>query len=265
MTDESLEPPPLLRERSSPQINKLAKALSCLTSPFFCCICPVQVYTGYEVIVSRWGKPIQTLTEPGSYCFNQCGLDTIEVWKGGFTERLEKIIVNDCNGNPLLVTARYSYKLSDTLEGTFNFQHRARMVNLLAISTLLKVSGNYPYESFDGKPCLRLNSSVINKELKATLNNMIKDFSLRAGSFTIISIGIEEKMQKLLLAKQEAQAYITGRKEIAESAFKIAQETLSSLNAQNIQLSEKERNALIINLTFMICDPAKPKLNFYEL
>jgi hypothetical protein len=72
-------------------------------------------------------------------------------------------------------------------------------------------------------------------------------------------------MQKLLLAKQEAQSYITGRKKTAESAFQIAKETVEALSAKNIVLTDQQRNALIADLLYMICDSESSRLDFYRI
>jgi len=93
---------------------------------------------------------------------------------------------------------------------------------------------------------------------------LIADFGLKATSFSIVSLQIDNDMQKMLLAKQEAQAYITSRKLTAESAFNVASETIRALKAQNIPLSPQQQNALVADLLFMICDPTRPQINFYQ-
>ncbi len=105
---------------------------------------------------------------------------------------------------------------------------------------------------------------AIEKHLSRTLQEMIKYVGVKIESFGIINIGFEEKMEKLLLARQEAQAEVMARTAIAEGTTGIIQETISRLNALGIKLSPDEQNKLAINLTLMLVNHGHTTLNLYQ-
>lgn len=247
------------------RVSSLANVLSCLSTPFFCCFGGVSVWPSYETIVTRWGIPKEVLKVSGYYTYNQIGLETHEVFMGNLVARVKKIAVNDLHGNPIHLSAQYIYCITDSLKAHYAMRSLADFVQKQAIAALFKVAGNFPYDSSRNIPRLCIHSDQIDSDLKRTLNSLIEDVGLRVVSFKIMSIAIDTNMQKLLLAKQEAQAYITGRKKTAESAFQIAKETVEALSAQNILLTEQQRNALVSDLLYMICDPDSSRLDFYRI
>jgi regulator of protease activity HflC (stomatin/prohibitin superfamily) len=251
--------------RPSERTSTLASFLSCLTAPIFCCIGSIEVRPNYETIVTRWGIPKEVLKVPGYHPFNKCGLETHEMFMKNLTGRIEKLAVNDLHGNPIQISAQYTYCIKDSLKAHYAMDSLAPFVKQQAKTTLLKVASCYPYDSKDDIPRLCVHSKQIDQDLRNTLNSLIEDVGLRILAFKIISIAVDDDMQRLLLAKQQAQAYITGRKKTAESAFQIAKETVEAFSAQNIALTDQQKNALISDILYMICDHKSSKLDFYRI
>jgi len=130
------------------RVNRVAQLLFALSETLCCCnVATVTVKPSYETIVTRWGIPTQLFNRPGIYPMNQCGLEVDEVWQGENIAEISNLLVNDSQGNPLHVTARYSFRVTDSLKARFAFGNCSKFIRQQAISTLLKVAANYPYDS----------------------------------------------------------------------------------------------------------------------
>jgi SPFH domain/Band 7 family protein len=254
----------LTQQRQNQQILDPSKPLSGITKLFFSVIKPltccfvdcVQVQLSQDVIVSRWGIVEQILREPGIYSLGCAGLDTEEVYVGGWQGTIDDLPVNDRNSFPCYLSATYNYQVVDALAATYKVSDYKNFVYEQAKVCLKTIFSHASYKRYNQNT---LESWIIN-----IFQSYVSFMGIQINSFKVTSLQIDRRLQKDLLAKQEAQAYINGKEAIAQGAASILKETLDKLHKDNIQLSSAEKNALVVDLIYMIIQNDDVKVRFIE-
>ncbi len=237
--------------------SKLASLFISCTKPFACCFgYSLQVTPSNDVIVSEWETVTKVLREPGFYWLGGCGVNTQEVYVGGWTANLIDIPVNDRDAFPCFVSAAYNYQVVDAISATFKTPDYQKFVKKQAKAALQRVFSGAVYNNY--------NNRKIENKIVEILQEYVTPIGIQINSFKITGIAVSSKMQKLLLARQEAEAYITGRRTIAQGAVSVLSETLKNLQKEDIKLSPSERNALIVDLIYMIIQSDDVKIRFIE-
>lgn len=250
---------------TSGRLDALTKTIFCLTFPLSCCWACVQVNPLKDVIVTRWGVVTDVLRKPELYFMNPIGLGTKEIDTNISTHEITNLKVNDSIGNPVYVKVQYGYQVVDSLKAFYEVQNLSAFIDKQAMSALRQVASQYPYDHSDKSTlCLKSDAKAIEEQLKKVLHDLVENVGVEVTSFRFLQINYDEDVQKLILAKQEAIAYINGRKKIANGAVGIVEETLMHLKKQGIKLNEKQSRALVTDLIYMISNQDDLSLRYYQ-
>lgn len=246
-------------------INALATLAYFLTFPLsvFCACKKVDVMQ--DVVVTQCGVVTKVLRKPGLHHINPCFTDTREVYMGLNDIEISKMNANDSHGNPLVVSAQFVYRVSDSVTATYRTSVLTKFLKEQGESAIRAAMSHYPFDNEGGKgECLRKHSDVIEAHLVKILQEMVQMVGIKIESFRIINVGFDPRMEKLLLARQEAQAEVTARTAIAEGTTGILQETLGRLKALGIELGDEERNKFATNLTLMLVNHGHTTINLFQ-
>lgn len=276
-------------------ISAVWHAVFCCCMPFTCC-CNIKIVKPmHDTIVTQYGIPTRILRQTGPHCVGFCGTETEDIYVGLQNFEIKKMIAADDHGSPIVVTAQYVFRIQDSRAAAFRTSNLNNYIYEQAESALRNVAGMYPYdidrhdeEHLPVKkvkkeqeetsllendeienlplttPCLSRHSSVIDKQLIKVLQEMVNFVGVKIESFRIVSVGYPENMQKLLLAKSEAQAQVTARRTIAEGTSGIIRETLQRLDKMGIKLSEADKNRLAQNLTLLMVNHGHTTINIFD-
>lgn len=251
-------------------ISCLVGSLFCLIFPFSCCCAIKKVTPMHDTIVSQCGIPTRILRQPGPYCLNPCCLDTIDVYMGLNTTEITKMGANDVHGNPLVISAQFSYRVTDSVDAHYKTANRHTFIKEQAESALRAVVARYPYDidpqdkEHGYTESLTRHTEKFDINLVKTLQVLVDFVGVKIDSFRLINVSFDPKMEKLLLARQEAQAEVTARTAIAEGTTGIIKETLTRLKALGIQLSAAEQNKFATNLTMILVNHGHTSLNLFD-
>lgn len=241
------------------------KALSCLLSPCQGCSGPIQVKPYMDVIVSHFGIPEKILRETGVYFENPLGLEVQEVSVCGYLSKITNFTVNDKNGMPLIISAQYGYQVTNAFLAVSKVKNYKNFLFKQAKLALKKCVSQYPFMAQKQyESSLQRQSKKVEIHLKNSLSEFVKPIGIQINYFKFISIQFEKDMEKILLAQQQAEAYIRGRKAIAEGAIGIIEETIKSLEQKNIILNREETAALTSHLITIICNQGGTDLKITE-
>jgi regulator of protease activity HflC (stomatin/prohibitin superfamily) len=298
--DNGIDPheEPFSQHRDNEKIRELSCCLQslwhtafCCCLPFTCCCSVKTVKPMHDTIVSRCGIPNYILRQPGPHCVGFCCTDTEDVYLGLKTVEIKNMTAADDHGSPIVISAQFVYRVIDSIAATYRTNHLHQFLVEQAESALRAVVGTYPFdidrndttnkqsrktkknevpvfEEDDGNvaptPCLAKQSTVIDNQLVKVFQLMVDFTGVKIETFRLISVGYPEKMEKLLLARQEAQAQVIARKTIAEGTSGIIEETLTRLKTLGIRLTESEQNRFATNLTLLLVNHGHTTINIFD-
>jgi regulator of protease activity HflC (stomatin/prohibitin superfamily) len=256
----------------SPWIHIAAATAYILFPPLFCCSVKV-VRPMTDSIVTRCGIPYKVWREPGPHFQNVCCDAVYDVNMGIETVEIKDMAFNDSIGNPLVVSAQFVFRVANSVQARFKTEHLVRFIKEQAETALQNVLNKYPFDLDPRNPeqagknrneCLCRHPAELDNSLISVLQRMVDFVGVKIQSFRLINVGIQQHMEKLLLAKQEAQAEVTARTAIAEGAAGIVKETLVRLGQLSIALSDAEKSRFARDLTLILVNHGQTTLNLIE-
>ena len=164
--------------------------------------------------------------------------------------------INDSQSFPCFISARYNYQVVDALSATYKIPSYHKFVKEQAKTALQKIFSKAVYNNY--------RANTVGKNITKILQEYVSPMGIQINSFTITSVKVSNKLLEYLMAEQEAQAYINGRKTIANGAVSISSETVKKLEKENLQLTPVEINALAVDLIYMIIQNDDVKIRFME-
>lgn len=249
----------------NPELSCLVNSLFCLVSPFVGCCALTEVKPMYDKIIQRFGNVRYVLREPGCYCINPCCTSANDVYMGLNDIEIMNMSANDKTGSPLKVSAQFVYRVSDSISASYKTSNLYKFLKDQGETALRAVLAHYPYDvDHHETECLRKHSDNIDNHLRQFLQEIVNPIGIKIEKFSLFSVGFEEKMEKLLLAKQEAHAEVVARTTIAEGVTGILQEIFTRFNLLGVKLSEDKKNALATNLTLLLVNHGHTTLNIFE-
>jgi hypothetical protein len=191
-------------------------------------------------------------------------MESKEIYMGLSEMELTNLPINDSHGNPLIISAQFVYRVADSIRANYATRTLHQFLKDQAGSALRAVCGRHPFDVEDGAQCLRKHSDAIDEELKNTLQTLINRVGIIVDSFRLTGISVAQHMEKLLLARQEAQAELIARKTIADGSAGIIQELIRNYQTLGIKLSDEELNRFATDLTLILVNHGHTTLNLFE-
>jgi hypothetical protein len=252
-------------QASSGCFSAIRTVFGCLGLPFMWGCMYTRVKPMHDTIIIKCGVVSEVLREPGPYCLNPCCMETHEVYMGLSEMELINLPINDSHGSPLIISAQFVYRVADSIRAKYATKTLQQFLKDQGGSALRAVCGRHPFDVEDGGAlCLRKHSDAIDEELKNTLQTLITRVGIVVDSFRLTGITVAHNMEKLLLARQEAQAELTARKTIADGSAGIIQELVNNYRALGINLSDEELNRFAMDLTLILVNHGHTTLNIFE-
>ena len=202
---------------------------------------------------------------------------------------VDPIKVNDKNGNPIMIGLVLVWKIrrdeiyrsifdidtssiTDEEKGivTGVTRRMAILENFVRVQSdaaLRQVAGCYAYDnaiSASEELSLRSNSSVINEQLEATLNERLEMAGIEIVEARINYLAYAPEIAAVMLRRQQADAIISAREKIVEGAVSMVKMALDKLSEEEIvDLDEEKKAAMVSNLLVVLCadEAAQPVLN----
>lgn len=205
------------------------------------------------MIALQYGRLVAEVKEPG-WSFLSCwGQQLFKVSTAQLSINLPNVKVADHNGNPIIVSAVLQMEVVDAKRAVLDVQDYMSFVRSQAVTVLRQVLAQYPYESDDDHISLRSNTTTINAQLASTLNELTAIAGCRILSVRLDELAYATEIAALMLRKQAAQAVMSARHLIVESAVSIAVEAVERMEREGTPLTVDQRGDLVVNLMTVIC------------
>ena len=198
---------------------------------------------------------------------------------------VEPIKVNDKEGNPILIGMVIVWKLKDTYKAMFEIDAQSitgaqgtasmrmnafeKYVRIQSDAALREVAGHYAYDDNkdttddDSELTLRSGGDEINDLLIEKLNERLEFAGIEVQEARINYLTYAPEIAAVMLRRQQATAVIAAREKIVEGAVSMVKLALDKLGAENIELDEDKRAAMVSNLLVVLCadESAQPVIN----
>lgn len=202
---------------------------------------------------------------------------------------VEPIKVNDKTGNPVMIglVLVWRVKRDDIYRAVFDVDAASvesdekgvisgavrrmivleNFVRVQSDAALRQVAGFYAYDCAGGSGdelTLRSNSSVINEQLEAKLNERLEMAGIEIVEARINYLAYAPEIAAVMLRRQQADAIISAREKIVEGAVSMVKMALERLSEEEVvELDEDKKAAMVSNLLVVLCadEAAQPVLN----
>ena len=172
--------------------------------------------------------------------------------------------VNDCEGNPIEISAVVVWKVVNTAEALFEVDDYEDFVSVQSEAALRNLASRYPYDSHDGEMSLRGNTTEICDQLNHDIQERLDKAGVEVLEARISHLAYAPEIAAAMLQRQQAQAVVAARTKIVDGAVGMVQLALERLTDDNIlELDEERRAAMVSNLLVILCGDrhAQPVIN----
>lgn len=257
--DHGIEPGNIFAPRQNseynvpPEISCIAHTALCLCFPFACCCMCKTVKIMHDKVVTRMGFVSEVLRNPGLACINPCCTDYKDIYMGLQDIEIEDMKANDIEGNPLVVSAEFTYRVIDSVLASYMAADLKKHLKAQGEAALRAGLAEFPYDHADLRGnCLRTNSPAVQDRIQVIHQQYVATTGVKIENFRIYSIGIDSKMAPQLLKRQEAQAELIARGIIAEGSTGIVKDVVKHLQDGNVHMSDRDTAKFAMNLTYLI-------------
>lgn len=209
-----------------------------------------------EKIVLYWGNLFQIVKNPGLHLLLLWGRNCITVSTKITTLDLNKTVVADANGNPIIIAGVCTFQVIDTKKAALEIENYMEFIKIQAMAVLKQVASKYPYESNQG-PSLKGEAKEIGQEMVTLLQAKANKAGVEIISFELSDLSYAPEIAQSMLVRQQAQALVDARKIIVDGAVGIASDTMQNLEKNGVKYNELEKQRLISNLLIVICGDSK--------
>lgn len=183
------------------------------------------------------------------------------------TLEVPTIKVNDKQGNPIMISAVVTYRVSDTYKVAFAVENYPQFVKIQSETAVRKLAGMYSYDNWeDGQATITLRSSFdeINHQLAHEIGERLQIAGIEIIEARINNLAYATEIAQAMLQRQQATAIVAARSTIVEGAVGMVEMALEQLShKQIIELDEDKKAAMVSNLLVVLCGDrnAQPVLN----
>jgi len=217
-------------------------------------------------VVTLFGDYIGTIRSNGFFWLFPL-YKTQKVSLRAVTLDLPTIKVNDKQGNPIMIGAVVTYRVSDAYKAAFEVENYPNFVKIQGEAAVRKLAGHYSYDNWEDEQAtvtLRASSDEVNNQLAHEISERLKIAGIQVIEARINNLAYATEIAQAMLQRQQATAIVAARSKIVEGAVGMVEMALAQLSKKNIiELDEDKKAAMVSNLLVVLCGDrnAQPVLN----
>lgn len=162
--------------------------------------------------------------------------------------------VNDCDGNPVEISAVVVWKVIDTAEALFEVDDYEHYVEVQSEAALRDLATRHPYDSNDGTISLRGNPEEVCVTLREDIQTRLQNAGVEVIEARLSHLAYSPEIAAAMLQRQQAQAVVAARTQIVEGAVGMVEMALEQLNERSlVELDEERKANMVSNLLVVLC------------
>ncbi|HAD03307.1 MAG TPA: hypothetical protein DCF93_01140 [Desulfuromonas sp.] len=176
------------------------------------------------------------------------------------TLNVEKLKVNDKQGNPIEIGTVVVWRVKDTAQAVFDVDDYKKYVAMQSESALRHVATAYAYDHGDDidisqeEITLRSNIQEVSDALLIELGERLGVAGIEVNDARLTHLAYAPEIAQVMLRRQQAEAVIAARRKIVHGAVSMVEMALSELAAKGVvDLDDERRAAMVSNLMVVLC------------
>ena len=162
--------------------------------------------------------------------------------------------VNDCDGNPVEISAVVVWKVIDTAEALFEVDNYEHYVEVQSEAALRDLAMRHPYDSNDDTISLRGNPDEVCATLQSDIQLRLENAGVEIIEARISHLAYAPEIAAAMLQRQQAQAVVAARTQIVEGAVGMVEMALDQLSERAmVELDEERKANMVSNLLIVLC------------
>jgi len=217
-------------------------------------------------VMTLFGNYIGTIKDSGFFYTNPFYTKK-KISLRAVTLDVPTIKVNDKQGNPIMIGAVVTYRVSDTYKVAFAVENYPEFVKIQSETAMRKLAGMYSYDNWeDGSATITLRSSFdeVNHQLAHEIGERLQIAGIEIIEARINNLAYATEIAQAMLQRQQATAIVAARSTIVEGAVGMVEMALAQLSSKNIiELDDEKKAAMVSNLLVVLCGDrnAQPVVN----
>lgn len=171
------------------------------------------------------------------------------------TLNVERLKVNDKQGNPIEIAAVVVWRVRDTAQAVFDVDDYERYVQMQSESALRHLASAYAYDhGEEHEPTLRSNVDEVSQALRKELEARLVKAGVTVEETRLTHLAYAPEIAQAMLRRQQAEAVIAARQKIVNGAVSMVDMALKDLAAKHVvELDDERRAAMVSNLMVVLC------------
>ena len=162
--------------------------------------------------------------------------------------------VNDCDGNPVEISAVVVWRVIDTVEALFEVDDYEHYVEVQSEAALRDLATRHPYDSNDGTVSLRGNPEEVCVTLREDIQRRLENAGVEVIEARLSHLAYSPEIAAAMLQRQQAQAVVAARTLIVEGAVGMVEMALEQLNERSlVELNQEQKAKMVSNLLVVLC------------
>ncbi len=217
-------------------------------------------------VLTLFGKYVGSIKDNGFFYANPFYTKK-RVSLRAVTLDVPSIKVNDKQGNPIMIGAVVTYRVSNTFKVAFAVENYPEFVKIQSETAMRKLAGMYSYDNWEDEGAtvtLRSSFDEVNHQLAHEISERLDIAGIEIIEARINNLAYATEIAQAMLQRQQATAIVAARSKIVEGAVGMVEMALEQLSKkQIIDLDEEKKAAMVSNLLVVLCGDrnAQPVLN----
>ena len=171
------------------------------------------------------------------------------------TLMVEKLKVNDKQGNPIEIAAVVVWRVENTAQAVFDVDDYERYVQTQSEAALRHLATGYSYDNgAENESTLRGNVDEVSQALRAELQQRLAKAGVAVDEARLTNLSYAPEIAQAMLRRQQAEAVIAARQKIVHGAVSMVDMALRDLAAKEVvHLDDERKAAMVSNLMVVLC------------
>jgi regulator of protease activity HflC (stomatin/prohibitin superfamily) len=175
------------------------------------------------------------------------------------TLNVEKLKVNDKQGNPIEIGAVVVWRVRDTAQAMFDVDDYERYVQMQSETALRHLATSYAYDNGEeNEPTLRSHVENVSTSLRQELEQRLVKAGVAIEETRLTHLAYAPEIAQAMLRRQQAEAVIAARQKIVHGAVSMVDMALRDLADKHVvDLDDERRASMVSNLMVVLCSESE--------